>query len=1211
MRQRSRPPATVEPASLPRSVPTAGHPLTPPQALTEVLDAYLKQALSRGPGAVEDFLADRPGLDVELVNEVRNLADSLAGGASGLPELPSLPGSPLPFERVGPFRLVRHLGGGGMGMVYLAEQEPIGRPVALKLMRPAIAASEDARRRFLQEARAIARLGHPHIVTVHAAGEEQGTLYLAMELVPGRSLDELLAEWCSGGGRPPASRFVRWGAEIARALSAAHAAGLIHRDVKPHNLRITPEGKAVLLDFGLARDLQGSQVSLVGAFQGSPSYASPEQVRGDSAAIDERTDVYSLGVTLYEALAGTVPFEGETAARVFEEILHGDPATLRERNPQISAELEAVVSCAMARDPERRYASAADLAEDLEALLEMRPVAARPAGAPRRLLKWVRRHPAVATASAVACAAVLALPIAVILAQQAALDEVITERNLKETALRESEGMRLAAAADLALEDDPALALLLGAESARRRPHASANSALLAALEACAEERTLIGHERDVSAALWLDGGQRAATASLDGSIRIWDPVSGKTERRIACGMGMLRSLAVSADGSLLAVGSSRQSVEVRDRHSGSRVHALPDLPGSVRMLQFSPSGAYVLGWSRSRAVRVWSLESGDVVFARGPEPQVRAASFLPDRGRLVLAEQANSVSIWEVDAAEPTVVLGATGGPASCLSVAPDGLWIAVGETAGDVHLFAGDGSEPAALLGSHGGHVMDVAFSADARYVASASHIPKEVRVWNVATRAAVARLQLPGQPTDLEFHPDGEQLAVATSDGRAHLWRFLENEEARPLLGHESHTVSVRYRPDGERVLTASNDATARIWNPAFPRLRRTLVATEEVPFPLVLDPELPRLAVGLGSGEILIRPLEDDEPAFRLEGYPMGPGELSFLPGGTALAATAFHPREPSTEVDIWDLGSGEIELTLPAVSAWYRHFLAVPQEPWLVSDDTSTALGVWDWQTGEKRARLSLGEKRVRDYVLSPSGAHVAVYGPDEFTATVFTVENGAAVLSLGPFDEEILSMGWPDDESLVCVGTMEGTVAAFAWPSGEPVFERRLHASKVRRFAFSPSGSRVCSVSDDETGSLFDPWSDGEPVRLLGHEGQVSHAVFLGEGSHVATLSDDETVRVWRCRDGAEVLVLKGYPLARSGIRRVPEGNRLLTFRIGGPVEVIELADFLALAEARAPRELSAVERERYLLSAPEEEAQLPLPSSARNADASAPGVEH
>jgi len=319
----------------------------------------------------------------------------------------------LPFARLGDFRLIRKLGMGGMGVVYLARQESLGRMVALKLVRPERTGSFETTKRFWREVKAVGQLRHPNIVTVYGSGEQQGVRYFAMELVSGKGLDEVLREAYKNDERPALATVLEWGRAIALALARAHRAGIIHRDVKLSNIRIDLAGRAMLMDFGIARHQEFSTMTRTGEFRGTPQYASPEQVRARRSGIDARTDIFSLGVSLYEVLTGKVPFVGETTEQVFHQILNEEPVPPRRLNPSISRDLQTVLLTAMEKDLGRRYQTMKAFADDLERVIEGRVIAARPAGPFSKLWKRTRRYPIASAAIALAFFAIVALAVGV------------------------------------------------------------------------------------------------------------------------------------------------------------------------------------------------------------------------------------------------------------------------------------------------------------------------------------------------------------------------------------------------------------------------------------------------------------------------------------------------------------------------------------------------------------------------------------------------------------------------------------------------------------------------------------------------------------------------------------------------------------------------------------------------------------------------------
>lgn len=380
-----------------------------------------------GPAALEELCAAHPALAPQLRRRMGHLQ---ALGLLGQGASESADAAPTRF---GDFDLMQPLGGGGMGVVYLARQRDLDRLVALKMIRPELLFFPGTRERFRREVETIARLDHPGVVPVHAVGEHNGVPFFAMPWVKGSSLVQVLralpdraaaelsgsdfaraVAQCAGepatageagrGGQMFAGshaevclRIVR---QVADALDHAHRSGVIHRDIKPSNIMVTPDGRAMLLDFGLCHTEGTDRLTRTGSRMGSLHYMAPEQVEGDAGAIGQRTDVYGLGVTLYELLTLSPAFAAPSESEVRARILAGRFAPPARINRALSREVQAICLTAMAADPARRYASAAELARDIDHALAGRPVAARPAGVGYRVYKWVARHPAAALALA-------------------------------------------------------------------------------------------------------------------------------------------------------------------------------------------------------------------------------------------------------------------------------------------------------------------------------------------------------------------------------------------------------------------------------------------------------------------------------------------------------------------------------------------------------------------------------------------------------------------------------------------------------------------------------------------------------------------------------------------------------------------------------------------------------------------------------------------
>ncbi len=305
-------------------------------------------------------------------------------------------------SRLGDFVLGEMIGRGGMGIVYAAKQCSLDRQVAIKLLPMSAALQPLQLKRFLLEAKAVAQLQHPHIVPIYSVGEDAGIHYHAMQLIDGRSLDqENAARW----GADDYRSFLNIAIPIADALQHAHDCGIIHRDVKPSNLLVDKSGKVWITDFGLARCTRETGLTLSGDLLGTVNYMSPEQASGKP--VDQRTDVYSLGVTLYELLTGQQAFGGKASPDVCRRIERDEPARPRKLNGRIPYDLETVVLKAMSKDREERYSTAADLAFDLMAVRDGRPIAGRRASMLRRTLRWLKNHKPLAIVAAIGGTATL------------------------------------------------------------------------------------------------------------------------------------------------------------------------------------------------------------------------------------------------------------------------------------------------------------------------------------------------------------------------------------------------------------------------------------------------------------------------------------------------------------------------------------------------------------------------------------------------------------------------------------------------------------------------------------------------------------------------------------------------------------------------------------------------------------------------------------
>src|SRR5262245_40891761 len=553
--------------------------------------------LDPSAGAAAETIDLRPG------------GEGRRGPPAGAPDLPGL-------------QFLEVLGSGGMGVVWKARQAALGRDVAVKLLRDVYLDDAEHRERFHQEARALARLRHPHLIQIHDFGAipgAQGTTaqpYLVLEYVPGGSL----ADHLRGEPQPPAEA-AGLVETLARAIQHAHEQGIIHRDLKPANVMLaegnrqgakdakdakdakeegsnSSSGLGALAvqpllpkvtDFGLARLDAGQHLTQTGHVLGTPSYMAPEQVAGRSTVVSAATDVYGLGAILYECLTGRPPFKAETAVATQYQVRHDDPVPPRRLQPTVPRALETICLKCLRKEPGQRYATAGALAEDLRCFLEGKPIAARPISAPGRLLLWARRQPAAAALAALLAVTFLG-GVAGVLA--ALLVAVRARDDARETLDRH----RVMRAYDEWLADNVQAARSLLDEAAARREtweyryvDRLCNLGLF----------TFYEHRVAVTGLAFSPGGQHLLSAGRDGAVFLRDLATGKSERLavISSNSPVVVGSALSPDGRHLAVMDANRFLHVWDLHDRKSLaswQAQEDRSPWPATVTYSPDGRFL-----------------------------------------------------------------------------------------------------------------------------------------------------------------------------------------------------------------------------------------------------------------------------------------------------------------------------------------------------------------------------------------------------------------------------------------------------------------------------------------------------------------------------------------------------------------------------------------------------------------------------------------
>jgi eukaryotic-like serine/threonine-protein kinase len=1114
----------------------------------ETVEALFHQALDRPPEERDAFVAEQCGGDAELEAAILELleCDARAEGAVGFLQSPAadvraalsrpVETAPVSFGR---YRIVRLHGEGGMGTVYEAQQDNPRRKVALKVMRDEFVSTELVKR-FKNEAQILAGLRHPGIAKVYEAGmSDGGRPFFAMEFIDGMPLDE----YARARSLDAAAR-LELVALVCDALQHAHEKGVVHRDLKPPNILVDESGQPKVLDFGVAHvnapDLLSTfSQTQTGQLLGTLSYMSPEQFAGNATAIDGRSDVYSLGVILFELLAHRLPYQlGQLPVHeVARLIQQAEPSRLGSVDMQYRGDIEIIAAKALEKDKARRYATAAHLASDIRRYLRGEAIQARPPSALYQLGKFARRHKAlVAGTAGVFAALLLGTAVSIFFAVNAAKNARVASERERVATYQTYQARIGAAVAALSRHDVADAAHQLEAAPPALRGWEWQH------LHARLDDSTSVFRPGPGESLLLSDSGGDPWIAVLAPSGLLFTDLEGN----------------VLGTHDFSAVTRSSNHAAMPSWHGHQLVNCAGETSPGVAAVAQAPTHG-----SHDRPLR----DAGGCVRAprgrhAGARPRMVAGN--PDGARVAVIWSGAGrcdFALYETQSGK-TVAISAEGiGDIWAVAASPDSSLFATGGEDGIVRLWSASTGKPTVVCRGHARKVLGVAFRPDSRRLVSAS-ADGTVRQWDTTTgqEAAPPYQRHTGEVLTAAYSPDGQWIASGGTDRTVRVWEASNRQDHAVLDGHTGTVSHLAFAADGRRLASSSGwgqrnyteDRTVRVWHVGELAGTSVLAGHTSYIYPVAYSADGNWIASGGWDRAVrLWDAVTGEECAILPHGGPVR--ALAFAPDGSWLVSGC----DGDKSLHIWSTATAQLQKELPGPGGTLIHAIAVsPDGASIATADSSGHATIVATATGavvHSFRVTSSGDKK--GFAYSPDGRLLAGTGQDSTQIELWNTRTGERSALLAGHTGLVSGVAFRADGRLLASASSDRTVRIWDVDAAKCVDVLTGNTDQVYSVAFHPDGTRLASAGRDRAVWLWDLATGLDVARLDGHANYVFSLAFSPNGTSIVSGSGDGTVRLWDTEPPRE-----RQRARREAEAQRPEAERLverLRREQGGPAKIV------------------------------------------------------